>query len=105
MFAVVGGLALGFLLGMRHALEPDHLAALSTLLAARPGFRRGIVAGASWGVGHGVALLIFAGALLALRTRLPAALADSLELLVAAMLVLLGARSLWRAATDRSRGP
>jgi hypothetical protein len=105
MLALLGGLALGFLLGLRHALEPDHLAALSTLLAERPGFRRGLLAGASWGIGHGLALLLFAGPLLLFRAHLPPALADGFELLVALMLVVLGARAIVRAARDGSRGP
>jgi len=48
---------LGVGLGARHALEPDHLAAVSVLTADGPSARRGMLVGALWGVGHALALL------------------------------------------------
>jgi hypothetical protein len=88
----------GLLLGLRHALEPDHLAAVSTLVAAgkRPASAAARL-GAFWGLGHTLAITAFGGALLLLRTELPIRAQSLLELLVAAMLVVLGARGLHRA--------
>jgi hypothetical protein len=94
MLSVVTGAVAGLALGVRHAFEPDHLAAVSTLVAERPGARRGLVLGAAWGVGHTLALFAVAAVLALLEVRLPARLADGFELLVAAMLVTLGVRAI-----------
>lgn len=91
--AITGGLA-GLMLGARHALEPDHLAAVSTLVAERPGARRGLWLGAAWGLGHTLALFAVGAALAALQVSLPPRLGDAFELAVAVMLVLLGGRAL-----------
>ncbi len=104
MLTLFTALGFGFVLGMRHALEPDHVAAVSALVAERPGWRRGALLGASWGIGHGVALLGLGGALFLLRARLPEPLADGLELVVAIVLIGLGVRSL-RRAFRRGEGP
>ncbi len=97
MTGVLSGWLLGLALGMRHALEPDHLAALSTLLADRPRARAATWIGASWGLGHSIALFLVGGGLLLLRAELPAWLADLFELGVAFMLIGLGTRSIVRA--------
>jgi ABC-type nickel/cobalt efflux system permease component RcnA len=93
----------GLLLGLRHALEPDHLAAVSTLVATgnRPASST-VRLGASWGLGHALAITGFGGALLVLRTELPVRAQSLLELLVAVMLVVLGARGLHRAYRMRA---
>ena len=101
---VISGCALGIWVGARHALEPDHLAAVSTLVADRPSARSAALLGAAWGLGHTVALLGVGLALLGLRAELPAGAARGAELLVAAMLVFLGARNLARAFAA-GRGP
>src|SRR5712691_9469424 len=72
----IAGSLLVVLLGMRHAGEPDHLAAISTLVAEEGNPRSGLRLGAFWGLGHTVALLGVAVALSALQTRLPARIAD-----------------------------
>lgn len=103
MTSLALGLVLGLVLGMRHAVEPDHLAAVSTLVEAR---HRGSTAvlGAFWGIGHLASLLGVGCILAALDARLPARLADTFELLVAAMLVVLGVRALRRARLHGSMG-
>src|SRR5690242_4495685 len=86
--------SLGSLLGMRHALEPDHLAAVSTLVSQeRNGFRAAWL-GVCWGVGHTLALVVVAAALVVLRAEMPASAANLFELLVAAMLIGLGVRAI-----------
>jgi len=90
---------------MRHALEPDHLAAVSTLVTEEDNPRSGLWLGAFWGLGHTLALLVV-GLLLALfRTTLPDRLTVAFELLVSAMLLFLGARALLRARAEMTRGP
>jgi hypothetical protein len=93
VLAVTTGCALGAVLGVRHALEPDHLAAVSTLVAERPRPAQAALLGALWGVGHAAALLVVGVVLLAARGSLPAAAITAAELLVAAMLVVLGVRA------------
>ena len=90
--SIVAVLAIGGLLGLRHAFEPDHLAAVSTL-ATRPGGRRLWSAarlGLIWGLGHTVTVGAVALVVLVLGVQLPARLWPAAELLVAALLVLLG---------------
>ncbi|MCW5809249.1 MAG: urease accessory protein, partial [Deltaproteobacteria bacterium] len=105
MIGSAGGVALGFAIGLRHALEPDHLTAVSTLVVDARGAQRGALLGALWGVGHTLALLAVGSVLLATSSTLPDRAADMLELAVAAMLVVLGIRSLARAVHDGERGP
>jgi hypothetical protein len=92
-------------MGARHALDPDHLAAVSVLSADAPGARPGALLGALWGIGHAAALLGTGLVLAVLAAELPAALCDGFELAVAAMLILLGGRAVHRALRDGGDGP
>ena len=99
-------LALGFLLGLRHAIEADHLAAISTIATERRSLVSSLLVGASWGLGHTLALLLAAVGVLLLRYQMTDRFAHALELCVGLMLVLLGAnvlRSLAHRAMNRSR--
>ena len=83
-------LGLGFVLGLRHALDSDHLAAVSTVLAERPSWRASGLVGLSWGLGH-TAMLLFVGAIvLFLRVPIPQPVAEVAECVVGLMLVALG---------------
>ena len=104
MFVTATGWLLGLLLGMRHALEPDHLTAVSTLVAENRHSRRGLWLGAFWGLGHTLALLVVALVLAALHARMPDRLADVFELGVACMLVFLGVRSIRRGLREGRAG-
>ncbi len=97
--------SLGSLLGMRHALEPDHLAAVSTLITNERGSRKAAFLGACWGLGHTLSLLAAGGALVLLRAEMPAGLADAFELSVALMLIALGLRAIYLAARQGPAGP
>ncbi|HLK38291.1 MAG TPA: high-affinity nickel-transport family protein [Polyangiaceae bacterium] len=83
-------LALGFLLGMRHATEPDHVVAVSTIASSARALRPAALVGALWGVGHTATILVFGGVLLVCGIVVPPPVGMSLELAVAAMLVVLG---------------
>lgn len=85
----------GFLLGLQHALEADHIAAMASIAADKKGFRPIIRHGALWGLGHAAALGAFGGAVYALKLTLDETLANGLEFAVGVMLVLLGARILF----------
>lgn len=101
MLVTVTACLLGFANGLRHALEPDHLAAVSTFVAGERSAKASVRYAAAWGMGHAVMLVLAAGALSLLRTSLPDRVSDCLELVVAVVLVALGLRGLrqaWRAA-------
>lgn len=101
--SIVAVLAIGGLLGLRHAFEPDHLAAVSTL-ATRPGGRRLWSAarlGLIWGLGHTVTVGAVALLVLVLGVQLPARLWPAAELIVAGLLVLLGSMVIWRYVRGR----
>jgi hypothetical protein len=90
---------------MRHALEPDHLAAVSTLVTGERSGLKAAWLGACWGLGHTLTLLIAGAALVFLRTEMPPRASDAFELLVAVMLVGLGLRAIYRAARQGPDGP
>jgi len=94
MIGTTAAITLGLVVGARHAFEPDHLAAVSTLVGGSRNTRGAVGLGLLWGIGHTVALLAVGVALVALDGVMPARLATLFELLVAAMLVLLGTRSI-----------
>src|SRR2546428_1358410 len=102
---------LGSLVGMRHALEPDHLAAVSTLLTdPRDTDRRNhrikaAFLGACWGLGHTMSLIAIGAVLVVLRAEMPASATDVFELGVALMLVALGLRAIYHAARQGPAGP
>lgn len=97
-FAVVLGVAV--LLGLRHATDPDHLAAVSTLIATEPedGKRRAARLGLAWGLGHATTLMLFGLPVVLLKSYLPGTLQRLAELLVGLMIAALAVRLLvrWR---------
>jgi hypothetical protein len=87
-------LGLGFFLGLRHALDVDHLAAVSTIVSQRRSIWRSALVGVVWGIGHTTSLLVVAIAVIALHAEISPALGRLLELGVAIMLMTLGVRLL-----------
>ncbi len=89
-------LGLGFLLGLRHAADPDHVAAVSTFVASSP--RRGHAwrLGTTWGAGHALTLFLVGGAIVLSRLRLPPFWAPAAESAVGAVLAALGVSNLLR---------
>ena len=98
MFGILG---LGFLLGMQHALEADHIAAVSSIAARRSRIGDIVRHGLTWGLGHTLTLFAVAGAALLLGYVIPEHVARPLETAVGIMLVGLGAHVLWRLWHDR----
>jgi threonine/homoserine/homoserine lactone efflux protein len=101
--ALLAGLT-GIIQGARHALEPDHVTAVATVMVEAPSPRRGIFYAACWGLGHASMLLFVAGPLVFLRIELPNLLAMLLELAVGVMLVYLGVRTLRGAKNAHAHG-
>lgn len=93
-------LAFGFVLGVKHATDADHIAAVGTLTGGGASAARAARLGALWGIGHSASILLVGGALVLLRLPMPARLALGLEFIVAIMLIVLGVHSLRRQAAD-----
>ena len=96
-----GVLLLGLAVGLQHALEADHLAAVSSLVSGERSWRRIVRHGAVWGVGHTCTLAAVAGTAIVLGSTIDGAVASWLEFAVGAMLVILGGQVLWRMARHR----
>jgi ABC-type nickel/cobalt efflux system permease component RcnA len=94
--SMASALVFGLAFGLRHAVEADHLAAVSTIISERKGLLRSSLVGGLWGVGHTLALLLAGMAVLLLNVRIGERAALSLEFIVALMLIALGANSLRR---------
>ncbi len=90
MIDAIAAASLGFLLGVRHATDADHVVAVATIVARHASVRRAAGVGALWGAGHSLSLLAAGGALVLLRIAVPARVGLALEFGVALMLVALG---------------
>ncbi|HHL45448.1 MAG TPA: urease accessory protein [Gammaproteobacteria bacterium] len=97
----LGLLSLGFVIGMRHALESDHIAAVASLATRSRSVADTLRQGAAWGVGHTLTLFLFGSVVLLLDSAVPERTAQILELLVGIMLVILGADVLLRLLRQR----
>lgn len=87
-------LFLGFFLGMRHATDPDHVVAVTTIVSRERSIRGAAAIGALWGVGHTVTIALVGGAIIAFGIVIPPRVGLSMELSVAVMLIVLGAMNL-----------
>lgn len=90
MLSFASILLIGFVLGMRHATDADHVVAVTTIVTDQPSLRRACAIGALWGVGHTVTVLLLGGAIVVFRFSIPARLGLAMEFAVAVMLVVLG---------------
>ena len=81
---------LGFVLGLRHALDPDHVVAVSTIVTGERNWRRSSLIGSFWGLGHATSLLTLGGLIMVFRINITEAAASRIEIVVAVMLVGLG---------------
>jgi len=94
-------LSLGFMVGIAHAFEADHLAAVSSLVSGKSDLFSMIRHGAIWGLGHSLTLLLVGGSVLALDAAIPDQISTELEMGVGIMLVGLGAHVFYRLHRDR----
>ena len=99
MFAI---LSLGFAVGLQHAFEADHLAAVASLSARSKHVRDVMVHGLTWGLGHALTLLVLAGGVFVAGSVIPDAWAGRLEFCVGVMLVGLGVQALWKLWRERA---
>lgn len=90
MLSALSVALLGFLLGLRHATDADHVVAVTTIVARERTLRRAAWIGALWGIGHTLTVFTVGGAIVAFRLVIPPRLGLALEFGVAIMLILLG---------------
>lgn len=95
MLAVLSLILLGFVLGMRHATDPDHVIAVSTIvarqsMARQPTIRTALLIGSLWGLGHTVTIVTVGGAIVLFTVVIPPRLGLTMEMAVALMLIVLG---------------
>lgn len=84
----------GLVQGLRHAFEPDHIVALSTMIGETRDSRGRVLYAACWGAGHGLVLLVVGAVLLAARRMMPERMTLAFEAAVGVMLIALGVRAL-----------
>jgi high-affinity nickel-transport protein len=91
LLAVIG---VGFLLGVRHATDPDHVIAVTTIVSRQKDIRHAGLIGALWGVGHTITIFLVGTAIILFNMAIPPRVGLTMELAVGLMLILLGALNL-----------
>jgi len=94
MIGLLSIIALGFMLGMRHATDPDHVIAVSTIVSRHRSIKHAAVIGALWGVGHTLTILLVGGGIILFGWVIPTRIGLSMEFSVGLMLILLGVLNL-----------
>src|SRR5215470_16876611 len=90
MVPIVMILVLGFVLGVRHATDPDHVIAVTTIVAKQRGVAKASLIGALWGLGHTVTMFVVGASIILFGVTIPPRIGLSMEFAVAFMLILLG---------------
>ncbi len=90
MIGLLSIIAIGFFLGMRHATDPDHVIAVSTIVTRQRDTMRAALVGLCWGLGHTVTIFAVGGAIIVFNLVIPARIGLAMELAVGLMLILLG---------------
>jgi high-affinity nickel permease len=90
MISFLSILAVGFFLGMRHATDPDHVIAVTTIVSNQRSSLRSALIGAFWGIGHTLTIFVVGAAIILFNLVIPVRVGLSMELSVAVMLMILG---------------
>lgn len=90
MITALSIVALGFFLGMRHATDPDHVVAITTIVSRERSIGRAAWSGAVWGIGHTVTIVLVGGAIILFNVVVPPRVGLAMELSVGLTLVVLG---------------
>src|ERR1700674_3253399 len=90
MIGLFSIIALGFFLGMRHATDPDHVIAVTTIVARYRKISHAALIGAFWGVGHTLTILMVGSGIILFGWVIPTRIGLSMEFSVGLMLILLG---------------
>jgi high-affinity nickel permease len=94
LLTIAAVILLGFFLGMRHALDPDHVIAITTIVSRQGAAARAALIGMMWGLGHTFTIFIVGTAIILFNVVIPPRLGLAMELAVGAMLILLGVLNL-----------
>jgi High-affinity nickel-transport protein len=98
-------LGLGFMLGLRHATDADHVVAVSTIVSRSKTLRSAVLVAMLWGLGHTVTILLVGGSIVVFNLVISPSVETALELCVATMLLVLGAINLYGAVFERRVEP
>src|SRR5206468_925849 len=90
MIGLLSIIAIGFFLGMRHATDPDHVIAVTTIVSQQRNTGRAALIGALWGLGHTVTIFVVGAAIILFNLVIPPRVGLTMELSVGIMLILLG---------------
>jgi high-affinity nickel permease len=90
MVTLLSIIALGFFLGMRHATDPDHVIAVTTIVSRQKSIRHAALIGVLWGLGHTITILVVGSAIILFGLVIPPRVGLTMELSVGLMLILLG---------------
>ena len=94
MITLLSIIALGFFLGMRHATDPDHVIAVTTIVSRQRSIRHAALIGILWGLGHTITIFLVGSAIILFGVVIPPKLGLTMELSVGLMLILLGVLNL-----------
>jgi ABC-type nickel/cobalt efflux system permease component RcnA len=92
--SIISILAFGFVLGLKHAIEADHVAAVSTIASEQRSLLGSSLVGALWGIGHTISLLAAAALIVLLHIEISDRVSLGLEIMVGLMLIILGVNAL-----------
>ena len=104
MIGLLSIIVLGFLLGMRHATDPDHVIAVSTIVSRRRSVKQAAMIGGVWGIGHALTILLVGGGIILVGWVIPTRIGLSMEFSVGLMLILLGILNQRRSARRAALG-
>ncbi|WP_035349057.1 hypothetical protein [Edaphobacter aggregans] len=90
MISFLAIVLVGFFLGMRHATDPDHVIAVTTIVTRKSGIARAGLIGALWGLGHTFTIFVVGSAIILFKVTIPPRVGLSMEFAVGLMLILLG---------------
>src|ERR1044072_3231886 len=102
--SIASALVVGFLRGLQHALDPDHVVAVSTIVSEHKSILRSSLVGTFWGLGHTASLVAVSLVIILLRPTIPERVMAWMEMPVAVMLIALGVSTTWRAMRERGWG-
>jgi high-affinity nickel permease len=98
LFSLLG---FGFILGLKHSLDADHVAAVSTIISQTKNLKRSLLTGALWGIGHTASLLLVGVLILTLNLSIPDWLSATFECFVGVLLVLIGIDLLYKIVRNK----
>ena len=90
MLALISIIAIGFFLGMRHATDPDHVVAVTTIVSQQRSAKRAALIGIFWGLGHTLTIFLVGSAIILFNVVIPVRLGLAMEFSVSIMLIVLG---------------